>query len=211
MNSPATRLGSARSTGICAPASAPRAAIYLRVSTGRQAEHDLSIPDQRAQTQAWVAQRGWTVVAEYIEPGASATDDKRPEFQKMIERACDGENAFDVDRRALVLALLPRRLRPRVLRAQARQAWRQAGVDHAGAGRRPGPGDDAAGDCAVRRIPVEGERQARAALDEGECPAGVLERLTSAARLHGRRGRAARQRGSRRSSPSIRSRPRPSG
>jgi len=36
------------------------------------------------------------VVAEYVEPGATATDDKRPEFQKMIDRACDGENAFDV-------------------------------------------------------------------------------------------------------------------
>lgn len=78
------------------PASAARAAIYLRVSTGRQAEHDLSIPDQKAQTQAWVEQRGWSVVAEYVEPGASATDDKRPQFQRMIERACDGENAFDV-------------------------------------------------------------------------------------------------------------------
>jgi DNA invertase Pin-like site-specific DNA recombinase len=78
------------------PLTATRAVLYLRVSTGRQAEHDLSIPDQKAQTQAWVAQRGWTVVAEYVEPGASATDDKRPEFQRMIERACDGENAFDV-------------------------------------------------------------------------------------------------------------------
>ena len=68
----------------------------MRVSTGRQAEQDLSIPDQKAQTRAWAAQRGWTVVAEYVEPGASATDDKRPEFQRMIERACDGENAFDV-------------------------------------------------------------------------------------------------------------------
>src|SRR3989440_2798973 len=73
-----------------------RAAAYLRVSTGRQAEADLSIPDQRAQIDAWVAQRGWTLAAEYIEPGASATDDKRPEFQRMIERACDGENAFEV-------------------------------------------------------------------------------------------------------------------
>lgn len=76
--------------------SSTRAALYLRVSTGRQADHDLSIPDQRNQTQAWVTQRGWTVVAEYTEPGASATDDKRPEFQRMIERACDSENAFDV-------------------------------------------------------------------------------------------------------------------
>lgn len=69
------------------PASTPRAAVYLRVSTGRQAEHDLSIPDQRAQTHAWVKQRGWQLVAEYVEPGASATDDRRPEFQRMIERA----------------------------------------------------------------------------------------------------------------------------
>ncbi len=73
-----------------------RAALYLRVSTGRQAEHDLSIPDQRSQTAMWAAARGLQVVAEYIEPGASATDDRRPEFQRMVERACDGECAFDV-------------------------------------------------------------------------------------------------------------------
>lgn len=29
----------------------PRAALYMRVSTGQQAEHDLSIPDQRQQLQ----------------------------------------------------------------------------------------------------------------------------------------------------------------
>ena len=74
---------------------AVRAALYLRVSTGRQAEHDLSIPDQRAQGLAWLQQRGWTIAGEFLEAGASATDDKRPEFQRMIERACDGENAFD--------------------------------------------------------------------------------------------------------------------
>ena len=81
-----------------APAMAPglRAALYLRVSTGRQAEHDLSIPDQRAQTIGWVAARGWPVIAEYVEPGASAMDDKRPEFQRMIERACGEEKPFDV-------------------------------------------------------------------------------------------------------------------
>ena len=73
-----------------------RVAIYARVSTGRQAEHDLSIPDQIAQIETWCAARGFNPVAQFIEPGASATDDKRPEFQRMIERACDGENAFDV-------------------------------------------------------------------------------------------------------------------
>jgi site-specific DNA recombinase len=79
-----------------AQAAALRAALYLRVSTGRQAEQDLSIPDQEKQTKAWCVARGWHVVEVYVEPGASATDDKRPEFQRMIERACDGENVFDV-------------------------------------------------------------------------------------------------------------------
>lgn len=76
--------------------SSPRAALYLRVSTGRQAEHDLSIPDQRAQLAAWCQAKNWEVVAEFVEAGASATDDKRPAFQQMIERACDGEHAFDI-------------------------------------------------------------------------------------------------------------------
>jgi site-specific DNA recombinase len=72
----------------------PPAALYMRVSTGRQAEHDLSIPDQRNQLQAWCKRQGYKVVAEFIEAGASAVDDRRPAFQQMIERACDGEQAF---------------------------------------------------------------------------------------------------------------------
>jgi len=55
-------------------AAAVRAALYLRVSTGRQADSDLSIPDQRRQAKAYCASRGWEIVAEYVEPGASATD-----------------------------------------------------------------------------------------------------------------------------------------
>ena len=61
-----------------------RAALYLRVSTGRQADSDLSIPDQRRQAKGYCASRGWEIVADYVEPGASATDDRRPEFQRMI-------------------------------------------------------------------------------------------------------------------------------
>jgi DNA invertase Pin-like site-specific DNA recombinase len=68
----------------------------MRVSTGRQAEHDLSIPDQRSQLKSWCRANGHHVVAEYIEAGASAGDDRRPAFQQMIERACDGEHAFDI-------------------------------------------------------------------------------------------------------------------
>src|SRR6516162_265144 len=77
-------------------ASGSRVALYMRVSTGRQAEHDLSIPDQRSQLNSWCQAKAHVVVAEFIEAGASASDDRRPVFQQMIERACDGENAFDL-------------------------------------------------------------------------------------------------------------------
>jgi site-specific DNA recombinase len=54
-----------------------RIATYLRVSTGRQAETDLSIPDQKRQIAAWADARGYTIVHETVEAGASATDDRR--------------------------------------------------------------------------------------------------------------------------------------
>jgi site-specific DNA recombinase len=73
-----------------------RAALYLRVSTGRQADNDLSIPDQRRQAKAYCASRGWEVVADFVEPGVSATDDRRPEFQRMIDAATTKPPAFDV-------------------------------------------------------------------------------------------------------------------
>ena len=73
-----------------------RAALYPRVSTGRQADNDLSIPDQRRQAKAYCASRGWEIVADYVEPGVSATDDRRPEFQRMIDAATTKPPAFDV-------------------------------------------------------------------------------------------------------------------
>jgi site-specific DNA recombinase len=73
-----------------------RVALYLRVSTGRQADSDLSIPDQRRQAKASCASRGWEIVADYVEPGVSATDDRRPEFQRMIDAATTKPPAFNV-------------------------------------------------------------------------------------------------------------------
>ncbi|MDT7933734.1 MAG: recombinase family protein [Sphingomonadaceae bacterium] len=58
-----------------------RAALYLRVSTARQAEHDVSIPDQKRQGEAYCASRGYQLVETYVEPVASATNDRHPEFQ----------------------------------------------------------------------------------------------------------------------------------
>ena len=73
-----------------------RAALYLRVSTARQAEHDVSIPDQRKQGEAYCASRGYTLAETYVEAGASATNDRRPEFQRMIEAGTSKPAPFDV-------------------------------------------------------------------------------------------------------------------
>ena len=73
-----------------------RAALYLRVSTARQAEHDVSIPDQKRQGEAYCETRGLHLVETYIEPGASATNDRRPEFQRMIEAGTSRPAPFDV-------------------------------------------------------------------------------------------------------------------
>ncbi len=70
-------------------------ALYARVSTTRQADNDLSIPDQLRQINEWCKANGHLVVHEYIEPGASATDDKRPVFQQMINDAMQKPQAFE--------------------------------------------------------------------------------------------------------------------
>ncbi|WP_374308937.1 recombinase family protein [Methylocella sp.] len=73
-----------------------RAALYLRVSTGRQAEGEVSLPSQRDLTTRHCVSNNWQIVDEYVEPGATATDDRRPAFQAMLERACDADRPYDV-------------------------------------------------------------------------------------------------------------------
>ena len=77
-------------------ASVPRVALYLRVSTGRQAENDVSLPSQSSQTRDYCERQGWQVVDEYVEPGASGTDDRRPVFQALIDRARDADHPYDI-------------------------------------------------------------------------------------------------------------------
>ncbi|MGQ0699364.1 MAG: recombinase family protein [Panacagrimonas sp.] len=69
---------------------------YARVSTVRQAERDLSIPDQHRQIAEYCAQQGWTLVDSYTEPGVSGREESRPEFQRMLERAYSDDRPFDV-------------------------------------------------------------------------------------------------------------------
>src|SRR5215831_2838007 len=73
-----------------------RAALYLRVSTARQAEHDVSIPDQKRQGEAYCASCGYQLVETYVEAGAFATNDRRPEFQRMIEAGTSKPAPFDI-------------------------------------------------------------------------------------------------------------------
>ncbi len=70
-------------------------ALYARVSTTRQADNDLSIPDQLRQLHEWCKANGHLVVHEYVEPGASATDDKRPIFQQLIHDATQKPQQFE--------------------------------------------------------------------------------------------------------------------
>src|ERR1700716_1273537 len=73
-----------------------KAVLYLRVSTGRQAESDLSIPDQRRQITSYCLAKGWDVAAEFVEPANTATDDRRPAFQAMIDAAVVKPPTFTV-------------------------------------------------------------------------------------------------------------------
>ncbi|GMV19755.1 MAG: recombinase [Polyangiaceae bacterium] len=57
---------------------------YARVSTAEQAD-GMSLDAQLRSIRAYAEQRSLAIIAEFIERGASATDDTRPEFQRMIE------------------------------------------------------------------------------------------------------------------------------
>ncbi|MBQ0942286.1 recombinase family protein [Ideonella sp. 4Y16] len=70
-------------------------AFYVRVSTGRQAEEGVSLDGQVDQMQAWAASGGHQVVETYIDAGLTATDDRRPEFRRMIADATSAAHPFE--------------------------------------------------------------------------------------------------------------------
>jgi site-specific DNA recombinase len=72
-----------------------KAAIYVRVSTGKQAASDLSLPDQERQCSLFATAQGYEVVEVFVDAGLSARTDKRPEFQRMINLACAAHRPFD--------------------------------------------------------------------------------------------------------------------
>jgi len=72
-----------------------KVAIYVRVSSDRQAEKELSIPAQIKAIQQYCLNKGWIIINEYIEKGKSAKTDDRPEFQKMIAMAKRSNRPFE--------------------------------------------------------------------------------------------------------------------
>ncbi|MHB8510864.1 MAG: recombinase family protein [Actinomycetota bacterium] len=92
-----------------------RAILYLRVSTPGQARRGgepegYSLPAQRDACIEYARQISYRVIDEYIDPGESATSDKRPMFQKMLTRIREQQ---DVD--AVVIWSLSRLSRRRLV------------------------------------------------------------------------------------------------
>jgi DNA invertase Pin-like site-specific DNA recombinase len=87
---PVTATGS-----ICHDRAAARSLVPPRLD-GATGRHDVSIPDQRRQGENYCTSRGYRLVETYVEPGASATNDRRPEFQRMIEAGISKPAPFDV-------------------------------------------------------------------------------------------------------------------
>ena len=75
---------------------AQKAIVYARVSTTRQAENDLSIPDQLAHAQRYCQSKNIEIIGEYIDAGVSGRTEKRPQFQNMIRDVKSGTIAVDL-------------------------------------------------------------------------------------------------------------------
>lgn len=76
------------------PDAIKRVATYYRVSTGRQFANEASIPSQRKITTSFCDQNSFVMVEEFVE-AKTATDDRRPVLQDMIERACALDHPYD--------------------------------------------------------------------------------------------------------------------
>ena len=72
-----------------------RIAAYTRVSTKKQDERELSMPDQFRAIEDWCKANGHNIVGHYTDKGKSAMTGNRPEFKKMIEAAMTNPPPFD--------------------------------------------------------------------------------------------------------------------
>ncbi len=79
-----------------------RAALYIRVSSREQAEHNYSLSSQEVDCRSYAARQGWEVTDVFLEPGAGGDDFGRPGLTRLREaihrRAMDVVLVWKLDR-----------------------------------------------------------------------------------------------------------------
>ena len=63
-------------------------ALYIRVSTDKQAEEGFSLDEQKRRLEQFCQGHGWNVCPDhiYVDAGVSGKSTARPGFQKMLQR-----------------------------------------------------------------------------------------------------------------------------
>jgi len=101
-----------------------RVVLYARVSTTRQMQKELSIPDQIAKCREFCAERNYEICDEIVEAGTATSDEYRPQFQAMIERGLAKPASFD----AIIVHSLSRFYRDDVAQEFIRRKLMKNGV-----------------------------------------------------------------------------------
>ena len=65
-------------------------ALYVRVSTDKQAEFGMSLDAQTAELERYCAERNWDVAETFVDGGFSGKDTDRPAFKRMVQRIKNG-------------------------------------------------------------------------------------------------------------------------
>jgi site-specific DNA recombinase len=68
--------------------------LYLRVSSSRSVESNLSIPEQESRLTQFCKDQGWRIGAIFLEAGKSAKTADRPQFKLMLQEAISDARPF---------------------------------------------------------------------------------------------------------------------
>lgn len=64
-----------------------RAALYTRVSSQEQAQHGVSLAEQKERLEHWAKAEGWEIAGIYTDKGYTGGNAERPELQRMMDDA----------------------------------------------------------------------------------------------------------------------------
>lgn len=157
-----------------------RAVGYARVSTRRQAEHEVSLDEQQHKILAYCTLKDAQVIEQFVERGLTGRTDKRPEFQRMVAYVCDPTNAIDL----VVVYSFSRFFRNVAQYLHYKHLLKEAGVRLVSATQDipEGPQWRAHGNHSrrVRRPSERGQRHAGEGRDDGQRRERLLERFEAA-------------------------------